>query len=140
MRMGKAIEYWIFPDKNVFVAKSRRDMSFEEISEHVSDIMADPDFFVGLNGFYDFTATEALTGSLTVFEQLAGEMSDAKVIDKEASTAMLIPKSNSRLRWMMQGYILMTSQSLIDYKIFDPGDMDKALMHVNLRELPVVDI
>ena len=133
---GEAIKYRIYPQQNVFVAKSRGDMSFEDISAHVSAIMADPDFYVGLNGLYDFTATETLTGSLTVFEQLAGEMSDENVIDKEAFTAMLIPKKNARLRWMMQGYILMTSQSLIDFKIFDPSEMDKALAHIKLRQLP----
>ena len=134
--MANAIEYKIYPYDNVFVAKALGDLDFEDISAHVAQLLADPDFHVGLNGLYDFTATNTLSGRLAVFERLAHDMSDEQVIDKSACTAILIPKENTRLTWMMEGYLLMTSGSKTDYKIFDPDDMEQALKHINLRHLP----
>lgn len=133
---NSSITYQIFGHENVFVAQTHGDISFEDLSCHVDELMADPDFYEGMNGFYDFSLTTSLTGNLQAFEKLASDMSDSDVIGKKARTAILIPASNTRLRWMMQGYLLMTSQSLIDYKIFDPQEMEVALDHVQLTRLP----
>ncbi len=127
-----SVDYRIYPESGLYVAICLGDISFTDLHEHVDELMNDPDYYVGLNAVYDFTRVNSITGQVERFEQLAEEMSDEQIIDKTASTAILINRAQSSVRQMMQGYLLMTSGSNIDFRIFDETQPPALRQHVGL--------
>ena len=128
------MEYCIYPKLGLFVTVCRGDISFESLHEHVELLMRDPHYYVGLNAIYDFSRVNSISGEVGRFEQLAEEMSDDQVIDKTASTAILINRNQASVRQMMQGYLLMTSASNIDFRIFDETQVPGIRQHVQLAK------
>ena len=130
--VDSGLEYKIYIELNLFVAVCKGNISFADLHDHVSELMQDPHYYVGLNAIYDFTQVQSIAGEVERFEQLAEEMSDEQIIDKTASTAILINRAQSSVRQMMQGYLLMTSGSNIDFRIFDETQPPAIRQHVGL--------
>jgi hypothetical protein len=126
------IRYQIYEKLNLYVAKCSGDVTFQDIATHVDKLMNDKQYYVGINAIYDFTQVAHLHGEVATFEQLANRMSDQKVIPKVATTAIIINDEATAVRAMMEGYLLMTSASNIDYQIFNQYQLASAKLHVHL--------
>lgn len=89
------VDYSIYSELGLFVTVCRGDISFADLHDHVDVLMREPHYYVGLNAIYDFTKVNSISGEVGRFEQLAEEMSDDQVIDKTASTAILINRDQA---------------------------------------------
>jgi len=133
---NNVIQYQVYPELNFFKAGAKGELTFDDIFEHVGQIMNDPKYQTGMNGFYDFHLLTQLSGNVEQFQAVAEDMSDHNIIDKRGCTSVVIPDGNSSIYNMMQGYLLMASDSLIDYRVFYYSQWQDALKHVQLTELP----
>lgn len=134
MSFSQVIEYNIHKRLNLYTAKAKGEITFEHLSAHVQTLMQDPKYYVGINAFYDFRKVTRIMGNLDAFRNLASDMSNPQVIHKQAKTAILVSDTHSSVSTMMEGYLLMTSASLIDYKLFNQVEITSAKRHVNLNQ------
>lgn len=135
-QVNNVIQYQVYPDLNFFKACASGELTFEHIFQHVEEIINDPDYQTGMNGFYDFHRITRLTGNVEQFQAVAEDMSDHNIIDKQGCTSVVLPDDNDSMHNMMQGFILMASDSLIDYQVFHYRQWQQALLHVGLNQLP----
>lgn len=133
------LDYQFFIKKNLFVVKSNTDITFEDIIVHVGNVMEDERFYLGINALYDFTRLERITGSVETFLATAEAMSDKTIINTPAKTAILVPDNNQSIYEVFHGYTLMTSASLIEYRIFTESQINSLLAFLELDSLPVFD-
>jgi len=126
------IPYKIYPDFKVFTSYAIQDITFDDLHNHVLELMSDVYFSAGVNGIYDFSKITSLTGDLDRWRMLAEGMSSDEVIVAKAKTAIVLPEDNLSLHQIMEGYLIMTAGSLIDYQIFTPPQWQEAMEHVGL--------
>jgi len=136
--MNANFHYKIYPELNVFVVKSVAKVTFEEMIIHVGDLMNDPFYKMGMNGYYDFSLLEQVEGNIDIFHQTAQAMNDQNVIYQSSKTAFILANVNESMRRIFHGYIIMTSQSLVDYRIFMSSDIAMALNFLDLAEVPLI--
>lgn len=132
MQYESKIPYKIYPDFKVFTSYAIQDITFDDLHNHVLELMSDVYFSGGLNGIYDFSKITSLTGDLDRWRMLAEGMSSDEVIVAKAKTAIILPEDNLSLHQIMEGYLIMTAGSLIDYQIFTPSRSQEAMDHVGL--------
>ena len=121
MQYESKIPYKIYPDFKVFTSYAIQDITFDDLHNHVLELMSDVYFSAGINGIYDFSKITSLTGDLERWRSLAEGMSSDEVIVAKAKTAIILPEDNLSLHQIMEGYLIMTAGSLIDYQIFTPS-------------------
>ncbi len=130
------LDYQFFLEDKLFVVKSNRDISFEDIIVHVGNLMEDERFHLGINGLYDFTQLENITGSVETFLVTAEAMSDKTIINTPAKTAILVPDNNQFVYEVFHGYVIMTSASLIEYQIFKESETKQMLAFLDISARP----
>jgi len=129
--------YQFFLEDNLFAVKTSRTISFEDIIVHVGNLMAEDDYSVGQNAFYDFSQLQNITGSSNTFFETAKAMNDHSIISEPAKTAILVADNATSINKVFQGYVLMTSESLIDYRIFKVSEIDKLLAFLEIQKTPI---
>lgn len=134
MHYDKKVNHVIYPKYNLFISKASEEITFDDLHAHVLDLMSDEYFSAGINGLYDFSKVTKLSGDLEKWRVLAEGMSSEEVIIEKAKTAIVLPANNPSLHSIMEGYLIMTSGSLIDYKLFEPSQWQPAMNHVYLTE------
>lgn len=132
MQYESKIPYKIYPGFKVFTSYAIQDITFDDLHNHVLELMSDVYFSAGINGIYDFSKITSLTGDLERWRSLAEGMSSDEVIVAKAKTAIILPEDNLSLHQIMEGYLIMTAGSLIDYQIFTPSRWQEAMDHVGL--------
>jgi len=130
------LAYKIYPELNVFLVKSSAIISFEDLIIHVGNLMDDNQFYTGINACYDFSMLEQLEGNIKAFRSTAEAMNDHNLIDKPARTAILVADNSLEINKIFQEYALMTSKSLIDYRVFTTSEISSLLKFLNLSKLP----
>ena len=133
------IHYQIYTDHNVYIAQANGDITFENLYQHVDELMDDPAYYTGINAVYDFTKVRSIGGYIGVFEELANDMSDETIIDKQANTSIVLNSQYPRVKQMMEGYLLMTSNSQIDFRLFDETEWQDAMTHARLNPFPDIE-
>lgn len=128
------IPHRIYRKFNLFVAKANGEMTYNDLYQHVLELMSDPYFKPGTNGLYDFSNVTRLSGDLSQWEALANGMNDTEVIPEKASTAIVIDKKNVQLHNVLEDYLKMTASSQIDYRIFNELEWHHAMAHVGVEE------
>jgi len=136
--MNANFHYKIYPELNVFVVKSAAKVTFEEMIIHVGDLMNDPSYKMGMNGYYDFSLLQQVDGNIDIFHQTAEAMNDQSVIYQSSKTAFILANDNESMKRIFHGYTIMTSQSLVDYRIFMLSDITMALNFLELSEVPLI--
>lgn len=134
MHYDKKVNHEIYPNYNVFTSKASGEITFDDLHTHVLDLMSDEYFKTGINGLYDFSKLTKLSGDLEKWRVLAEGMSSDEVIVEKAKTSIVLPANNPSLHSIMEGYLIMTSGSLIDYKLFEPSQWQDAMVHVGLAQ------
>lgn len=131
------LRYKIDKQLNIIFVQPEGDFRLEQILMHIDQLAVDPDFRQGVNGLYDFTAASHVEGDLEALMAVAGRMEDQSIIKKPSKVAIVV--SNENLYRIFQGYCLMASSSVVQYKLFWQADIADALLFINCPEMPTID-
>ena len=116
--MTNKIKFKIFGNANLFVCHTDGELTFDNLYDHVLELMSDYRFVQGMNGFYDFTKVTSITGDLSKWEALASGMSSKEVITNPAKTSIVIAQHAEEIKKIMLNYLYMTASSNISYQLF----------------------
>jgi len=133
------LHYQFFLKDNLFVVESSASITFEDILVHVGNLMNDEQFHIGLNGLYDFSQLKQVTGDHDAFLATAEAMSDHDIIAKPAKTAILVADDSPDIYNIFHSYVLMTSDSLIEYQLFTSSEITNLLSFLEIEQLPDID-
>lgn len=130
--MASSINYEIFSNSNVFVCHTEGELTFDDLYEHVLELMSDYRFTQGMNGFYNFSKVTKLTGDLEKWKALASGMSSEEVIPNPAKTSIVIAQHAKDIKEIMLNYLYLTASSNISYQLFYHSQWDEAAKFVDL--------
>ncbi|WP_100644701.1 hypothetical protein [Alteromonas facilis] len=117
------VHYFIKPDMNLFLCRAEGEVTFDDLALHVDEILADPQYRAGMDGFYDFTQVSSITGQTDVWGKVAEDMSDERIIPDRSKTAFLVSDENELVKRVLEGYLMMTSASLVEYRLYGPSQI-----------------
>lgn len=132
--MASKIQFEIYSSANVFICQTEGELSFDDLYDHVLELMSDYRFVQGMNGFYDFTRVTKLTGDLEKWKALASGMSSEEVIPNSAKTSIVIARHAKEVKELMLNYLYMTASSNISYQLFYHSQWSDAAKFVGLDE------
>ncbi|MCJ8319198.1 MAG: hypothetical protein MJK12_06170 [Colwellia sp.] len=96
--------------------------------------MEEDEFHVGMNGLYDFSQLERLTGDVDIFHSTADAMNNKNIIFTAAKTAILVKEKRGDIFNAFYNYTLMTKPSLIEYRVFSLDELDKLYEFLTITE------
>ena len=85
--------YKICTEQNLVACKPESDFSFQQLFEHLKELLNDHHFKLGMNGFYDFSLVNHVTGNLHALIDTAETMEDKTVISAPAPVNELVSSS-----------------------------------------------
>ena len=130
------MHYRIDKAQNIVLAKIDQDFTFDELLAHLKELLQDKDFVPGMNGLYDFSLVEHVTGDLQALLATAETMEDDRQVTTPANVAIVVQHQNHNLHKIFQGYCIMASDSLVQYQLFTLSTYDEALAYVGLTAKP----
>lgn len=130
------MNYKIDKNAGVIACKQVEDFSFEQLFEHLQSLLSDPEFYLGINGLYDFTEVEHVTGMLQPLLETAKTMEDPSIISEPGRVAIIVRDKQHSLYKIFEGYCLMASNSLVKYKLFTKESYFEALEYLDLEAVP----
>lgn len=128
--------YKICTEQNLVACKPESDFSFQQLFEHLKELLNDHHFKLGMNGFYDFSLVNHVTGNLQALIDTAETMEDKTVISEPANIAIIVNDVDCHMFKVFEGYCLMASSSLANYQLFTTETYNKALHFVGLNKQP----
>lgn len=137
--MNKNLPYQIYPEHDLFVSKATRVITFDDLYDHVIELMSDFKFHQGMNGFYDFTQVPAVEGDLSKWHSLANGMASNEVISITANTAIVTAKTGTQVHQVMSEFLKLTANSNIDYQLFQLSQWQQAKLHAGVPEALLVN-
>jgi len=130
------MHYKINKAQNIVLCKPQQDFSFEQLFAHLQQLLEDPDFYPGINGFYDFSAVEHVTGDLEALMKTAETIEDKVLLPLASKVAIVVQAQKHNLYKIFEGYCLMASSSNVKYKLFTLASYSDALSYVELEDQP----
>ncbi|NMP31800.1 hypothetical protein HII17_09510 [Thalassotalea sp. M1531] len=111
------IDYSISDLEELVIGRAISSLSVNDLNQHTEELLKDPKFLPGMNGLYDFSGIEMITGSPNEFVRLADSISDKEQIPVRAKVAVVC-ELDSSLHKALIGYRLMVSNSAVEYEFF----------------------
>lgn len=131
------MNYRIDKELSVVLCRPDGDFSFEELFQHLQQLITDPDFFAGISGLYDFTNVLHVDGDLTALLSTAETINDKQVLPKVSKVAIILPDDNENMQRIFEGYRLMVTDAQVKYALFEHRNYQQALEFINLSTKPV---
>lgn len=130
------MHYQIDKEQNIVLCKTTLDFTFEQLLSHLQTLLSDPKFIPGMNGLYDFSQVEHVNGDLQALLVTAETMEDTDQVSTPAKVAIVVNHKEHNLHKIFQGYCIMASSSIVNYKLFTLATYQLALEYVDLTEQP----
>lgn len=130
------MDYEIDQQLGLVMCKPVENFSFEELLEHLQKLLQDSRFYPGMSGLYDFSLVDVVTGDISAFVNTAETASDHSTINEPTPVAIILDRNNKVMKGIFEGYCIMASSSLVDYRIFYNDDIAPALEFTKLTKLP----
>ncbi|MBE1298836.1 MAG: hypothetical protein GJ680_02850 [Alteromonadaceae bacterium] len=127
-----SIDYRFILKRNVFVGVASGNLTYGDLLKHVIELMSDTKFRAGINGIYDFTQVNNVSGLHEQWDTVASSMSSDAVIVKPAATAIICSSQYTQTISVMEEYLGMTKDSPINYAVFMENQWPQAMAHVEL--------
>ena len=89
-----------------------------------------------MNGLYDFSLVEHVTGDLQALLTAAATIEDPSQVLSPARVAIVVSQKEHNLYKIFQGYCIMASDSVVEYKLFTLSTYQQALEFIGLHQLP----
>lgn len=134
------ITYKILKQEHLLVVKAKGVTDFNEGLRLINELNENPDYKKGMNGLMDMREMEAAVGDVTDYMEMAGIASKQNYAEKEQRTAIVIEDNNETLKGVVDGFVLMTTASPIEHKVFTHSNWQGALDYIGLTELPEQDL
>lgn len=122
---------------NLVLCKRDEDFTFEQLLAHLRTLLSDNNFKPGMNGLYDFSLVEHVTGDLQALLATAETIEDRNQVLSPARVAIIVSDQDHNLFRIFEGYCIMASDSVVEYKLFTLSTYQNALKFIGLDELPV---
>ena len=132
--MSNPIAYSILKEEATIIARITGSLRFEHMVSYIKEIRQHPDYQQGLNGFYDLTNLEKIEGELSALSEFAEMLNDHQQVPYTCKTAIVVPDDDDKLHRLVQGLILMTSESKIEHSLFVASHTKLACKYLGLRE------
>lgn len=134
------LTYQILETEKLLIIKAKGPTSFKEAFDIISDIDEDQRYKVGMNGIMDAREMEQALGDVTDFHQAAEVASNKNFTKKPAKTAIIVDDTNDTIKSLMDGFVLMTSASPVERKVFKHSQWREALNFIEFDKLPAESI
>jgi hypothetical protein len=134
MSQPAVIPYTIHNDKNAVFCKMQQGVSFENIYQHTLELMADKNYRPGLNGFYDFTSVDKLSGDKSIWHSLAKGISSNELLPIHCSVAIVVSDLDNQTSHQLKEFIALTKEANIHYKLFNEQSIEDAYAHIKLND------
>lgn len=138
MSQPAVIPYTIHSDKNAVFCKIHQGISFENIYQHALELMADKNYRPGLNGFYDFTSVDKLTGDKSIWHSLAKGISSNELLPVHCSVAIVVSDLENQTSHQLKEFIALTKEANIHYKLFTKQSIEDAFAHIKLNDTAIL--
>ena len=112
------ISYEIDNKHNLLVARVTGEISFQQMHRYLNRLIKDTKFQCGLNSYYDLTECITIAGNLSDLCAFTQSLSFNNNTEHNAKTALLLDANNHTLIKLVQGIVLMTSESCIEHQYF----------------------
>ena len=129
-----SIEYQVFADINKMAAKVTGDITFRQMIEFLVVLGQSGDYKQGMNCIYDFSHCTSIGGDLSKLSKFGDAISDENHVTEYSKTSLLIPDNNPQLKKLVEGIVLMSSQSAVKHKIFDYSKKREAFAYIDISE------
>ena len=134
------IEYRVFPNSNTVAVKVIGDICFRQMVEFLVVLGRCKEFKVGMDSIYDLSACENISGDLRKLSRFSEAVSDEQHVNIACKTAFLLPQDNTRLLRLMEGIVLMMSESVIEHRLFSVSQRQDAYAFLNVSQLTKHDM
>ena len=121
---------------NLVLCKREEDLTFEQLLAHLRTLLSDTNFKPGMNGLYDFSLVDHVTGDLQALLTTAATVEDPNQVLSPARVAIVVSQQEHNLYKIFQGYCIMASDSVVEYKLFTLSTYQEALEFIGLHQLP----
>ena len=126
------INYHIDAKHNVFTVKTTPVFDYKDIVVHYGNLMIDKHYYAGLNGLYDFSQLEHITGDCQMLLDTAEVMNNPQVVKRPSKTAIVLPESNGEACEVMARFCRETFQSMNQFRLFSVSDIAKVEQFLSL--------
>ena len=121
---------------NLVLCKREEDFTFEQLLTHLRTLLSDNNFRPGMNGLYDFSLVEHVNGDLQALLTTAQTIEDPNLLLSPARVAIVVSHEDHNLYKIFQGYCIMASDSVVEYKLFTLSSYQEALEFIGLNARP----
>lgn len=130
------MKYYIDDSRDIIVCKSEGNFTFKQLFDHLHDLLQNEKFHHGINGLYDFSKTNHVEGHLEDLLSLTDEISDKSIITTQAQVAIILDKYNENMFKIFEGFVLMASSSLVNYRLFDHTQHNDVIEFLGIDSFP----
>jgi hypothetical protein len=108
-----SITYRIFANENIVISKVRGMITFQDMIANIHNLRDDINYSQGMNAIYSLLHCTNINGELHSLSEFCDLLNDHIAVPNKCKTAVLIPDNNEKMYRIVQGLVLMTSESNI---------------------------
>lgn len=111
------ISYRIDQKLALVLGRAEGDLDFSDFELHVQRLLKEPDFCSGINGLYDFSRVNRVTGNALHMAKTSEQLTNTDKVQQRAKVA-IVTAGNSGLESVFHGWKIMMAETLICYETF----------------------
>jgi hypothetical protein len=132
----ESLSYRLYPDQNLLLVEAKGVVSMGDIFALLNALLEDPNYRIGMDCFWDATQVTGAQGNIEEYHQAAELVSNDEVFSQASRTAIIIKAGNTEILQYAQGFLLMSSASKIDHRVFTDEQLNDALHFLAISSLP----